>query len=78
MAKTLTEFPQTRRGRVEAYPWADWFNGEIHLLEKGIDFDVDPKNFRASAYIAAKRHGLKIRAALLEDAIAVQVLDSLD
>lgn len=78
MARMLTEFPNLRRGRAEGYPWAEWFDGTIRLLELGTDFDTDPTNFRTTAYVAARRHGIKIRAAVLENGIALEAIGSLD
>lgn len=45
----------------EKYPWADWFNGNVWKLKPGEDFDVDLTSFRSAVYMAAKRHGFKVK-----------------
>ena len=70
MAKILKDFPNTRK--TEMYPWAEWFDGVPRLLEAGVDFQVPYNSFRASAHQAAKRHGLKVRVAKLDNGMALQ------
>jgi|TARA_B100000287_G_scaffold322147_1_gene306077 hypothetical protein len=70
MAKILKNFPESRK--TEMYPWAEWFDGVPRLLEEGVDFRVPYNSFRASAHQAAKRHGLKVRVARLENGMALQ------
>ena len=54
------------------YPWTEWFDGTPRLLEEGVDLRVTYNSFRASAHQAAKRHGLKVRVAKLDDGLALQ------
>jgi hypothetical protein len=70
MAKILKNFPDSRK--TEMYPWAEWFDGVPRLLEEGVDFLVPYNSFRASAHQAAKRHGLKVRVAKLDNGMALQ------
>jgi|SaaInlV_200m_DNA_6_1039755.scaffolds.fasta_scaffold98187_1 hypothetical protein len=70
--KVLTAMPARQGGRTEQYPWTEWFDGAPRLLESGIDFDTTTEGIRASAYAAAKRHGVKVRVATIGTDIAVQ------
>ena len=73
MAKLLQALPaQIRAGRTEMYPWADWFDGQARLLEKGIDFDALPESMRSCAYAAARRHGVKISLRTIGNDLAIQ------
>lgn len=70
--RVLSEMPARTRGREEKYPWAEWFDGQARLLEAGIDFDTERTDMRAVAYVAAKRHGVKITTATIDANIALQ------
>jgi hypothetical protein len=73
MAKFLEELPaQIRAGRAEQYPWADWFDGQVRLLESGIDYDAETDSMRSCAYAAARRHGVKIAMRTIGDDLALQ------
>ena len=63
MARVLKTFPHAAKGRKALYPWAEWLDGQAWLLTKGVDFVTEPDHFRATAFQAAKRNGLKIRTA---------------
>ncbi len=65
MSQRLAEFPNTRRA--ELYPWAQWLDGEPHLLREGEDFKVSYDSFRASAHQAAKRYQLKVKVKKLTE-----------
>lgn len=68
MAKELSEFPQTRGRAVGQYPYDEWFNGKIWQLENGEDFTaVKTANFRGSLLEVARKRGLKIRTAIVND-----------
>jgi len=73
MARILEALPaQIRKGRVEQYPWADWFDGQVRLLESGIDYDAETDSMRSCAYAAARRHGVKIAMRTIGDDLALQ------
>lgn len=73
MAKILDTFPVNPAGRLAKYPWKTWLDGQPRLLIQGEDFETTPANFRATAFQASKRHGLKIRTAAVGDKnIAIQ------
>jgi len=73
MAKFLEELPaQIRAGRAEQYPWADWFDGQVRLLESGIDYDAETDSMRSCAYAAARRHGVKIAMRTVGEDLALQ------
>lgn len=77
MAKTLDKFPKTNRPA--KYPWKEWFDGRVWQLTKGEDFNTSVVNFRSQAYIAATKHGLKVRVhANGDDAIVLQARSELD
>jgi hypothetical protein len=49
------------RGRPAKYPWAEWTNGERHVLRQGEHFEntVKVSSFRAECHAAARRKGGK-------------------
>jgi len=66
--------PQIRKGREEQYPWADWFDGQVRLLENGIDYDAETVSMKSCAYAAARRHGVKIALRTVGNDLALQAL----
>ena len=44
----------------DTHPWDEWFDGEPHVAEQGLDFEVDPRDFRTKVNRAARRHGLVV------------------
>jgi hypothetical protein len=75
MARILEELPaQVRTGRVEQYPWAEWFDGLPRLLEQGIDYDAASSSMKSCAYAAARRHGVKIATRTVGEDLALQSL----
>ena len=75
MAKLLEALPaQIRAGRTEMYPWADWFDGQVRLLESGIDYDAETVSMKSCAYAAARRHGVKIALRTVGNDLALQAL----
>lgn len=53
------------------YPWAEWFDGEDHILEPGKDFDVPVSTLRPHIYKTAASMGL--RASVVEGVGSVAV-----
>ena len=75
MAKILEALPvQIRQGRTEQYPWTEWFDGQVRLLENGIDYDAETTSMKSCAYAAARRHGVKIALRTVGDDLALQSL----
>ena len=73
MAKILEALPpQIRKGKAEQYPWADWFDGQVRLLESGIDYDAETDSMKSCAYAAARRHGVKITMRTVGEDLALQ------
>ena len=66
MAEVLEDFDFTRSGRGQ-HPWDEWFNGKVWKLTRGEDFQGATKNFRITAYTAAKERNLKIQTRILND-----------
>lgn len=60
MAKKVGSFPvETRRGgRSFKYPWAEWLDGSVWELTRGIDFQVEVDSLLPQVYTQAKNRGL--------------------
>ncbi len=71
MSTVLSDFPAPARSTT--HQWASWFDGRIHQLERGVDFDNEPKRFRAVAKTAAWNRGLMLRTAVRGDTVTLQV-----
>lgn len=68
MAEVLSDY-QFRRG---AYPdWKQYFDGRIHRLTSGTDFEGDSKKAQSSVYQAAKRNGVKVQSEREGDAVLI-------
>lgn len=59
-------------GRPEKYPYTDWFDGEPHILEHGVDFDSNPAAMRAMIRSAARTRHVTIRLQRRGPQISVQ------
>ena len=57
----INELKFPPRANEEKYPWDKWFDGSVWLLKQGEDFDVDIESMRSAVYMAASRHGIKVR-----------------
>lgn len=71
MAKKLKEY-EFRQGARNRYPWTKWLDGEIWVLKMDEDFKVAPYTFRAIAYVAAKRKGMRLRTELRDTEVVIQ------
>lgn len=40
------------------YPWNVWLDGEVHIIKKGVDFDIVVENMKSTIYGAANRKGM--------------------
>jgi hypothetical protein len=54
-----TEWPADKR--VTRYPWDDLTDGNIWILEKGQDFENDPRSMRSTVNSYARRHDIAVR-----------------
>ena len=59
----------------EIYDWKTWVDGQVRLLESGIDFVVPPISMKANIYAAAKRHKVKVTVRPINDDLAIQTTD---
>jgi len=53
--------------RSRSYPWNDWFDGRIHQLEPGTDFDCPPVSLERVIRTSANRRGIKVRVRITEE-----------
>ncbi len=62
------------------YPWDEWFDGKARILAKGEDFTSQISSFRTTVYECARRRGLKVRIATVDNGkgVAVQVVGKIE
>ena len=53
--------------RSRSYPWTEWFDGRIHQLEPGTDFDCPPVSLERVIRTSANRRGIKVRVRITEE-----------
>lgn len=58
------------------YPWGEWFDGKVRLLEPGVDFTCEPVGMRSAAYSAAKKANIKIVARVRPEGVYIHALDA--
>lgn len=56
----------------QRYPWDEWFDGKVRLLEKGVDFDCSLAGMRSAALSAAKKYGIEIVARVRPEGVYIQ------
>lgn len=44
---------------IPPYDWDSWLNGELWKLQRGKDFETDPRDFTKVIRMHARRHGKK-------------------
>lgn len=71
MAKVLTDFPMTFRGK-RMYPWDRWLDGQIWQLVSGEDFRITPVSFRRLAFAAARKRGIRVKTSRVGDDVVIQ------
>jgi hypothetical protein len=64
------------RGRPAKYPWADWLDGNRHILRQGEHFEdsVKVSSFRAECHAAADRKGGKVDTRIVGNTVSVRFL----
>lgn len=46
------------------YPWDEWTDGKHRSATQGVDFVIEPKNFRIVLHNHARDHGLKVKTTI--------------
>lgn len=59
----------------QIYKWTTWTNGELHILQQGIDFKKDPNEFGKSARKYARRYGKKAVVRIIADKVCLQFFE---
>ena len=73
MAKVIKSFAFSST-RSNNHPWRQWLDGRIWQLQHGEDFHCKVESFRTAAFVAARRHGIKIRTSVVEGGIVIQAI----
>ena len=61
MAEVLEKLPSwAKRGRRTIYPYDQWFDGQVWLLTRGIDFVQERRGMATRIRSISKHRGLKI------------------
>ena len=61
MAEILDKMPAwAKRGRREVYPYDEWFNGQVWLLTRGVDFVQERRGMSHRIRAAARNRGLRV------------------
>ena len=61
MAEILDRMPHwVRQGRREVYPYDEWFDGQVWLLTRGVDFAQDRRGMASRIRSAAKARGFLV------------------
>jgi len=72
--KILDELPKPNSGRKEMFDWDTLFDGQVRLLEKGVDFESKTTSMRSIIYLAAKRRNVQVSIRVIDDDIALQAV----
>ena len=70
MAKIVDEMPG--RNRASKFPWEEWFDGNVWMLEPGEDFTSSVEGFRSTAHNAAKNMGYVITTRVKDEVVYLQ------
>jgi hypothetical protein len=54
------------------YPWHQWLDGQVWVLKKGEDYDIQTLSMRVQCHARAEKRGLKARVRASGDTIWVQ------
>lgn len=75
MARVLADFA-FRAPKRDRYDWPRFLNGSIWRLRRGVDFHTTCRSFRATAVVAARRAGKRLRSNVLalDEAVVLQAL----
>ena len=72
--KILDELPKPNSGRKEMFDWDTLFDGQVRLLEKGVDFESKTTTMSSIIYLAAKRRNVQVSIRVIDDDIALQAV----
>ena len=73
MAESLKTFDFRTVGRPTKYAWKEWANGQPWRLVANEDFMVPAETMRSNAFQWAKKHGMTVQTAVVEDGKAIIV-----
>jgi hypothetical protein len=78
VAKKLEEFDFESDTVIKSskYAWDEWLNGDIWQLVEHVDFKVKRASFKITVLNNAKKRGLKVNIAEVEDGFVVQAFKS--
>ncbi len=68
--KILNQLPRQACG----FDWDTLFDGQVRLLEKGVDFNCKVTSMRGNIYASARRRNLKVSLRIVGDNVAFQAL----
>ena len=83
MAEILEKMPHwAKQGRRETYPYDDWFDGQVWLLTRGVDFVQERRGMASRIRAAAQSRGLHLTCSQREmpngtEVIAIKVIGEL-
>ena len=75
--KTHKEWPGRKPGSLAwngKYDWDLIFDGCVHELVEGVDFDCKPSSVRASAYRTSQFRGIKVRTTARDGIVFIQAI----
>lgn len=74
MARMVEQMPgHGNRGR-NKYPWDEWLNGKVWLLEQGVDFYISITSMQSSVTNAARSRGIKVMMRKREEGLYIQAV----
>lgn len=59
-------------GAPRKYPWDEWTDGSCWLLRAGVDYKLSTRDFQATAFKHAQRHGFSLKTRQVEGGITLQ------
>jgi hypothetical protein len=74
MARLVAELPDPGRDGKSKYPWDQWLDGRVWLLEKGEDFRISVPSMQSSVTNAARARGLKVKMRARPEGLYIQCL----
>lgn len=54
------------------YDWDTWFDGQVRLLEHGVDFHGELTTIRSYIYQKARNRGIKVYTQMHDEGLLVQ------
>lgn len=72
MAQVLTDHRVISRAE-SAYPWGEWFDGQVWSLTAGEDYQCTSQGMAANIYARAERQGVKVVVNCSRGGVILQV-----